>query len=209
MAAHCHRRHKGVAHELSHFAHVKAIRFDIAAHRVCIGQCRRSPQQRRARSRGTSSSEIEVAQILVHLAFRISVGGVCFCHLPRNMKSPNTSVTCRASHALSKLLLGAVAQNLVLRDEKEDEDNMYTALVSKAAPGREDARHPKCGPSSGNSTQSVHRHAEIHAGGSRHAHRSSAMRVDLRTVRQKMHVRQLMSRRGGHPLRVRVKRWFC
>ena len=46
-----------------------------------------------------------MAQILVHLAFRISVGGVCFCHLPRNMKSPNTSVTCRASHALSKLLL--------------------------------------------------------------------------------------------------------
>ena len=46
-----------------------------------------------------------MAQILVHLALRISVGGVCFCHLPRNMKSPNTSVTCRASHALSKLLL--------------------------------------------------------------------------------------------------------
>ena len=52
---------------LSHSAHVKAVRFDIRAHRVCIGQCRRSPQQRRARSRGTSSSEIEVAKILVHL----------------------------------------------------------------------------------------------------------------------------------------------
>ena len=51
--------------------------------------------------------------------------------------------------------------HLVLRDEKEDEDNMYTALVSIAAPRREDARHPKCGPSSGNSAQSVERHAEI------------------------------------------------
>ena len=110
MVAHCHRRHKRVAHELSHFAHVKAIRFDIGAHRVCIGQCRRSPQQRRARSRGTSSSEIEVAQILAHVVFRMSEAGVCFCHLPRNMKSPNNSVTCRASHALSKLLLGAAAQ---------------------------------------------------------------------------------------------------
>ena len=85
----------------------------------------------------------------------------CSCPLARNMRSPNMSVTCRASHALSTLLLGAVAQNLLLRDEKEDEDNMYTALVSKAAPGREDARHPKCGPSSGNSAQSVERHAEI------------------------------------------------
>ena len=129
----------------------------------------------------------------------MSDAGVCFCHLPRNMKSPNNSVTCRASHALSKLLLGAVAQNLVLRDEKEDEDNMYTALVSKAAPGREDARHPKCGPSSGNSTQSVRRHAEIHAGGSRLAYRPSEMRVDLRTVRQKLYIGQLMRRRGGPP----------
>ena len=83
---------------------------------------------------------------------------------------------------MSKLLLGAVAQNLVLRDEKEDEDNMYTALVSKAAPGREDARHPKCGPSSGNSTQSVHRHAEMHAGGIAEYMREAA---DMRTVRRK------------------------
>ena len=54
-------------HDRSHSGHVKAIRFDIGAHRVCIGQCRRSHQQRRARSRGTSSSDIEVAKILVHL----------------------------------------------------------------------------------------------------------------------------------------------